>query len=251
MILRVFALIGVIAIGGTLYIILPQGMGPPAFQAAPVESGFAGYVASGAFPDPATLAPNEELGHEVFAVPEEDGVRLAAALAAAESMDGTAGMEGMSGMQMDGETAMTPEGGAAMQMDSDAAMTPPAGTAMQMGGDAAMTPPAGAAMQMGGDAAMTPPAGAAMQMGGDAAMTPEGGEPTGQAHADEGEDGESLGGDGLRVLAEGAPVDREIEIVMTEWAYSPGSIETKPGERILLKVRNGGQIPHDTTERNE
>jgi uncharacterized cupredoxin-like copper-binding protein len=128
-------------------------------------------------------------------------------------------------------------------MDGDA-MKPHAEAPMQMDGDAAMKPEGQAAMPMGGDA-MKPEGQVAMPMDGDA-MKPHAEEPAGQAHADEDGEGEGHGGGaGLKILAEGAPVDRQIVIVMTEWAYSPGSIEVKPGERILLKIRNGGQIPHE------
>ena len=221
--IRLFVLVGIVGVSLISYLVVFEAL--PETQLPPAKSLLTEFQALGVVPDPNAVVPNEELGHEIFQVPEEDGIHLAAA---EEAMGSMAGMEGMSGMKMDGDAAMKPEGEASMPMDGDA-MKPHAETTMPMEGEAAMIPEGEASMQMGGNA-----------------MKPHAEEPTGQAHADEEEEGEGHGGGaGLNILAEGAPVDREIEIVMTEWAYSPGSIEVKPGERILLKIRNGGQIPHE------
>ena len=190
--IRLFVLVGIVGVSLISYLVVFEAL--PETQLPPAKSLLTEFQALGVVPDPNAVVPNEELGHEIFQVPEEDGIHLAAA---EEAMGSMAGMEGMSGMKMDGDAAMKPKGEASMPMDGDA-------------------------MKLHAE------------------------EPTGRAHADEEEEGEGHGGGaGLDILAEGAPVDREIEIVMTEWAYSPGSIDVKPGERILLKIRNGGQIPHE------
>ncbi|MEF2548878.1 multicopper oxidase domain-containing protein [Aurantimonas sp. E1-2-R+4] len=100
MILRLFTLLGVVTVVGALYLVLPQGIGPGAFQIAPDKSSMIGYVEAGLFPDPKSLSENEEVGHGVFEEPAEDEVRIAAAR---EAM-GT--MSGMGGMQMGGDEPM-------------------------------------------------------------------------------------------------------------------------------------------------
>ncbi len=347
MILRLFTLIGVVAVAGSLYLILPQGAGPDAFQAVPEESSLAAYVAEGLFPDPDSLSENERLGHAVFEKPAEDEERIAEARAAMSAMPGMSGMQ-MSGdgtmpmggdgtMQMSGDGAMPmggdgtmpmsgngampmggdgtmPMGGETMPMGGDGTMqmggdgtmqmggdgTMPMGSdgpmpmaddetmqmggdgtmqmggdgtmpmgdgTMPMGGDGTMQMSGGETMQMGGDGTMpmggdgTMPmaGGATMQMGGDGTMTMADGETMpmtgGSAEAQMGagmtqeaaheEDEESMGGDGLRILAAGAEVDREVEITMREWGYSVSDLEVQPGERIRLTIRNDGEIPHE------
>jgi uncharacterized cupredoxin-like copper-binding protein len=253
--IRLFVLVGIVGVSLIAY--LAVFAAPPETQLPPAKSLLADFQARGVIPDPNAVVQNEEAGHGIFEVPEEDGIRLAAAVEAMASMDGMAGMEAMPGMNMDDGNAMPMEGDAMkphadipMQMEGDA-MKPEGQAVMLMDGDA-MKPEGQAAMPMDGDA-MKPEGQAAMPMDDDAmkpdgevAMQMHGEEPAGQAHGSEEEEGEGHGGGaGLNILAEGAPVDRELEIVMTEWAYSPASIEVKPGERILLKIRNGGQIPHE------
>jgi uncharacterized cupredoxin-like copper-binding protein len=62
------------------------------------------------------------------------------------------------------------------------------------------------------------------------------------------EEGEHMGGRGLRILtprqAKGR-VDREITLSMKEWGFESGNLTVKAGETIRLIVRNTGNIPHE------
>jgi hypothetical protein len=279
--IRLFVPFGIV--GVLLVAFLATYAMAPEFQMTPTVSLLEEFQAKGVTPDPNAVVENEEVEHSIFDVPEEDRARMAAAQQAMGSMEGTAGIEGMSGMQMDGD-AMKPEGEAAMQMDGDAmkpegeatmqmdgdAMKPEGETAMQMDGGE-MKPHAETTMQMDGDAAEKPHAETAMQMDGDAmkpegeaAMQMDGGEMKPHAettmqmdggeiepHADEpgeqahAEEAEGhAGGAGLAIAEEG-PFDREINLTMTEWGYSDINIEVKKGERIRFNITNGGKIPHE------
>jgi uncharacterized cupredoxin-like copper-binding protein len=132
MILKQFAALGVVAVVGSLYLILPQGVGPTAMQSAPATSSLAAYVKQGLFPEPGSLVENEKLGHEVFEEPEEDEKRIAAARAGMGSMPGMqmGGMK-MDGMKMDGGMKMSD----AMKMDGGMKMS----DAMKMDGSMKMS----------------------------------------------------------------------------------------------------------------
>ncbi len=271
MILRLFTLLGVVAVVGALYLVLPQGIGPGAFQIAPDKSSMIGYVEAGLFPDPKSLSEDEEVGHGVFEEPAEDEVRIAAAR---EAM-GT--MSGMGGMQMGGDEPMDmAEDGAAsvneeqttQAADNDMAAMPgmnndavdsastPAAAPMEMATEQPSQPADGSMAAMPGmndDTADSPstPADAPMAMATE--QTPQ---PTDNGMAampgmgvkvEENHDveAETAGDDGLVILAADASFDRKVEISMREWGYSLSQPEVQPGERIRLNIRNDGNIPHE------
>ena len=93
-----------------------------------------------------------------------------------------------------------------------------------------------AGMKMDGTEKMPSDAGDAMEMPG-----------TGEAMKmpEEEEAGMAAAAGLVIVEDDGGPVDREIELVMSEWKFSDMNIEVKPGERIRFRVRNGGEIPHE------
>ncbi|HDZ75153.1 MAG TPA: hypothetical protein ENH55_20770 [Aurantimonas coralicida] len=301
MILRLFTLVGVVAVAGALYLVLPQGIGPAAFQAVPDQSALAGYVEAGLFPDPDSLSENDDVGHGVFEEPAEDEARIAAA------REAMGAMPGMSGMQMDGAAPMDMAGDGAASVneeqttqaaDDDMATMPgmnndaadgastPAAAPMAMateqtpqpaddgmadmpgmtgdGADSASTsatePMAMATEQtpqpaddgtadmpgMTGDGADSAATSAAAPMEMATEKTPQ---PADNGMADmpgmTRDSADSAGGDGLVILAADASVDREIEMTMREWGYSIGELDVQPGERIRLKIRNDGEIPHE------
>ena len=233
MILRLLSLISVLSVAGTLYVLVVEA--PRAYQAVPSSSEFGKYIASGAIPDVSTLRDNEDLGHDVFEEPEEDAVRLAAIKAMLGTMNGMPGMNmGDGAMKMDDPKPEAMADPGAMKMDD------PKPEAMADAGAMKMDDPKPEAMADAGTMKMDDPKPETMADAG--AMKMDDSEP---GETEEHESTESVR-EGLRFLpVDTGNADREIEIVMTEWTYSPGSIQVKPGERILLNVRNGGQLPHE------
>lgn len=264
MILRLFTLVGVVAVAGALYLVLPQGIGPAAFQAVPDQSALAGYVEAGLFPDPDSLSENDDVGHGVFEEPAEDEARIAAA------REAMGAMPGMSGMQMDGAAPMDMAGDGAASVNEEQttqAADDDMATMPGMNNDAAdgASTPAAAPMAMAteqtpqpaddgmadmpgmtGDGADSAATSAAAPMEMATEKTPQ---PADNGMADmpgmTRDSADSAGGDGLVILAADASVDREIEMTMREWGYSIGELDVQPGERIRLKIRNDGEIPHE------
>ncbi|WP_206453274.1 multicopper oxidase domain-containing protein [Aurantimonas marina] len=227
MILRLFTLVGVVAIAGALYLVLPQGIGPAAFQAVPDQSALAGYVEAGLFPDPDSLSENDDVGHGVFEEPAEDEARIAAA------REAMGAMPGMSGMQMDGAAPMDMAGDGAALVNEEQTTQP-------TNDDMAAMPGMNDEAADSGSTSTDAP----MEM-----ATEQTAQPADDGVADmpgmSGEVPDNAGGDGLVVLAADASVDREIEMTMREWGYSIGELDVQPGERIRLKIRNAGEIPHE------
>jgi uncharacterized cupredoxin-like copper-binding protein len=56
------------------------------------------------------------------------------------------------------------------------------------------------------------------------------------------------GGGGLALVAPGMPMAasaRTVQIEMSEWGFSPASLDVKHGELVRLVVRNTGNMPHE------
>jgi uncharacterized cupredoxin-like copper-binding protein len=56
------------------------------------------------------------------------------------------------------------------------------------------------------------------------------------------------GGGGLALVAPGMPMAasaRTVPIEMSEWGFSPASLDVKHGELVRLVVRNTGNMPHE------
>jgi len=210
--IRVFVVVALV--GGLVIAYLTTMAVGPISQLPPSESLLTDFRAEGYVPKSVNLAMDEtaeDLG--VFTVPAEDKVQLAAAIAAAGTMD-------MSGSG-DAAAAMTNADGSTMDMsgsgDAAAPMTNADGSTMDMSGS--------------GDAAapMTNADGSTMDMSGSAtaAVMP------------------MPKGEGGLAFAEDGAFDREIVLTMAEWKFSEMAIDVKPGERIKFTVKNGGQIPHE------
>ncbi|NOZ32819.1 MAG: multicopper oxidase domain-containing protein [Alphaproteobacteria bacterium] len=247
MVMKFFALVGLVAVIGGLYLILPQGIGPTAFQMAPARSAIPAYIEEGLFPEPASLVNNEAIGHAIFENPAEDAERIAEAQARmAETMPGMDMDNGGAEMDMD-------NGGAEMDMAATGEAEMPAD--MNMGNAEPEMDNGGAGMDNGGAGMDMPATGEAdtmrsaeaemdMAATGEAEMPADMNMNTAEVVHDE-EGAEEMVSGGLIILAQNAAVDREIEIDMREWGYSLGELEVNPGERIRLTIRNAGEIPHE------
>lgn len=104
MILRVFLIFTVVLLGGTAYFIVIEH--PPAVQIPPRVAEVTRFQKEGVIPT-GDIEENNEVGHGIFEIPEEDKAMLEAAMA---NMGNMPGME-MGGMIMaEGETLTMAEG---------------------------------------------------------------------------------------------------------------------------------------------
>ena len=264
MVIRAWLVVGILIIGVAWYLTVLAP--PPAFQAT-ASSSLDGYRQAGLMPQVGTLEMSTAIGHEVFELPAADAEHLKEE--AASQMASMPGMN-MPGMNMGGQQSAGGEKMPAMKMpgmNMDSAKAeaehsekdaPTKGMAM---GDADKMP----AMKMPGmnmdSAKAEAEPGMQMKMGDAkphdeptmkmASVRPDAGhgEEAEAGHGDEGQEaaGGHSGGGGLELISanSGTPIDRTIEIKMTEWGYSPGNIEVKPGEVVRFVVTNAGNVPHE------
>ncbi len=215
--LKFFGIVGLAGYVVTAYLVT-FGVGPER-QLPPSVSLLEGFREEGFVPKNRNLAFDETAEEmQVFVVPEQDGVILAAARAS----------DPMAGMDMSGSTeGMDMSGGDTSTTTMEGMDMTGSGAApvldMDMNGDGIMDTSSASLGSMTGssDGSM-----AGMDMG---TMDMEGMQMT------EG---------GLGFAAE-AKFDREIKLSMEEWTFSDLQIDVKMGERIKFTVKNDGQIPHE------
>jgi uncharacterized cupredoxin-like copper-binding protein len=223
MVVRFTVFMGILL--GALSWVLLVPLTPPDFQASP-GSAINDARSAGLMPQPGEMTVSQDVGHEVFEVPDEDAERLAEIVAAG---GGAVEMEGMQMGEMameseadHGEKTEQPTQGMAMESEADhggEAEPPTQGMAMESEAD------------RGGEAE-PPTQGMAMESEADHGKQAEGG------HG---------GGDGLTMMDAGMAgmASRTVEIEMAEWEFSNKAITVKPGEVIRFVVRNSGNIPHE------
>jgi uncharacterized cupredoxin-like copper-binding protein len=211
------------------------------------------------------------VGHEVFEVPEADALHAGEAAAAMGSMPGM-DMPGMSASEPSehgagaadagkepahGEQPMMP-----MKVDEDAGHGEGAGMAagmksMEAGKEPAHREQAMAPMKMEEGAGHGEGAGMAAGMKSmDAGKEPAHGAQApapgmampGTEIMESAQVGGHGGGGGLKVVAPGMPMAataRTVQIEMSEWGFSPASLDVSHGELVRLVVRNTGNMPHE------
>ncbi len=211
MIVRTWLILGTLIVAGAWVLTVP--LSPPPYQASPGSFADA-YRAENFLPALGAFKDSEELGHEIFEVPETDAAQLAAV---ADS-----GGSDAPGMAM-GDSDAAPGAIVPAPTEPQAAPSPPA---MDMG---KQMPAQSAPSAMPGMTANDSGAMPGMTMGGEA-----------------GEEG-SMAGFGLAVVppAMAAMAARTIEVEMGEWGFKPARVEVKPGETVRFVVRNTGQLPHE------
>ena len=231
MIIRVWVIAGILIVSLAWFLTYPAS--PPDFQMPPSVSAIDGYRTAKLIPAAGSLRMSDEIGHEVFEIPETDAARMKEAMASAN---------GMTGMQMDMPS---------MKMDMPTAKQESA--KMDMPGMKMDMPTAkqeSARMDMPGMKMDMP----GMKMDMQAAKQDD----DHGAKADAGEGGaeHGTGAPGLTILASGPAGGqgvgaasykgaRRIDLAMQEWGYSPAMLRIKTGEVVRLIVSNKGRMPHE------
>jgi len=274
MIIRIWATLMVLVVGGVWLLAIP-------FSPAPIlKTGtvISEYRAMGLVPDVGNITEAEDLGHGVFEVPAEDAGHLAT-----ESAKGNMNASSMPGMKMEGQTMpkQTQQSMAMPEMDSTSGMKM-TDKSMPKSSDMATDGPAMsgmAGMKMVGET-MPKPTGMtsdATVSGGKMDMAPQGTanqkmpvmmkqsmsagndgpkESSGSMNTtDHGGDDAS---DGLVLIAQGSPaevdeilvkkgiaVDTTSVVNMVEWGFDSGMVMVKPGQKVRMKITNTGNIPHE------
>ena len=252
MIMRFYLIAGVILLGATSYFIVIQQ--EPSFQEAPAMSSLVQLQRENVLPT-GPFEENEELEHDVFDVPPMDEMMLEQAMSDMDMGDMDMSQSDGSTMKMaDGSTMpmadMAPADSGTMEM-ADGATMPMADMAPADSGTMEMAD--GATMPM---ADMAPADTGTMKMA-DGSTMPM----ADMAPADTGTmemaDGSTMpmadmamvtvctGESGLGFCDDGQAFDREIDISMSEWAFSDLGIEVQVGERIQFNVRNDGKVLHE------
>ena len=252
MIMRFYLIAGVILLGATSYFIVIQQ--EPSFQEAPAMSSLVQLQRENVLPT-GPFEENEELEHDVFDVPPMDEMMLEQAMSDMDMGDMDMSQSDGSTMEMaDGSTMpmadMAPADSGTMEM-ADGATMPMADMAPADSGTMEMAD--GATMPM---ADMAPADTGTMKMA-DGSTMPM----ADMAPADTGTmemaDGSTMpmadmamvtvctGESGLGFCDDGQAFDREIDISMSEWAFSDLGIEVQVGERIQFNVRNDGKVLHE------
>ena len=273
MIMRFYLIAGVILLGATSYFIVIQQ--EPSFQEAPAMSSLVQLQRENVLPT-GPFEENEEQEHDVFDVPPMDEMMLEQAMSDMDMGDMDMSQSDGSTMEMaDGSTMpmadMAPADSGTMEMADGATMPmadmPPADTGtMEMADGSAMpmadmAPADTGTMEMADGSAMpmadmAPADTGTMEMADGSAMPM-----ADMAPADSGTmkmaDGSTMpmadmamvtactGESGLGFCDDGQAFDREIDISMSEWAFSDLGIEVQVGERIQFNVRNDGKVLHE------
>ncbi len=278
MIWKIWTILMVIFVGGVWLLAIPYSPEPILKTGTVIPI----YRAMGMVPEQGKITVSEDIGHDVFEVPPTDAEHLKEAMATmntgGQGMEGMAKptAEGMAGMKtedqaMEGMAKPTAEGMAEMKTEDQAmeGMAKPTAEGMAgmktegqaMEGMAKPTAEGMAGMKTEGQAmeGMAEKAGEHAEEG----MAKEAGKHAeeGEVHAKEEEAGGHGGGsvaEGLVVVAQGtiAEVDAALAakglkvntvaiVDMKEWGFETGMVSGMPGQRIRLKVRNTGNIPHE------
>jgi uncharacterized cupredoxin-like copper-binding protein len=208
--MRFYLIAGVILLGATSYFIVIQQ--EPSFQEAPAMSSLVQLQRENVLPT-GPFEENEELEHDVFDVPPMDEMMLEQAMS---DMD----MGDMDMSQSDGSTMKMADGSTMPMAD----MAPADSGTMEMA-DGSTMPMADMAPADTGTMKMAD--GSTMPMADMAMVTA------------------CTGESGLGFCDGGQAFDREIDISMSEWAFSDLGIEVQVGERIQFNVRNDGKVLHE------
>ena len=263
MVIRAWLVVGVLLIGVAWYLTVFAPL--PSVQAT-APSAIDTYRQAGLMPPAGAVKMSTSIGHEVFELPAADAEHLkeaeASQMASIPGMNMGDGASSGSSMQMQMDDDKP---GAQMQMD-DAKP----GSSMQMQMDDAKPAEEQAMPGMNMEAAKAdadhgekdePMKGMAMDKPAEEQAMPgmntAGAKPEAD-HAEEAEaghgddeaeagEGGHAGGGGIELVSANSntSVDRVIEVKMTEWGYSPGTVMVKPGEVVRFVVTNAGTIPHE------
>ena len=223
MILRIWLILGTLIVVAAWVLTVP--LSPPPRQASPGSFTDA-YRKTALLPGAGALQLSEEIGHEVFEVPDTDAAHLAAAMAA--------GNAGMAGMATGEHGTMSGMAGSAPAAPGSAAPSPPA---MEKGQQMPAGPPPAAMPGMSSGEHGAIPGMAAHEPGAMPGMV-MGREESEEAH---------VGGYGLALVpaAMTGMAARTVEVEMREWGFEPAAVEVTAGEVIRFVVRNRGHLPHE------
>lgn len=246
MIFRSWLTFTVIVLAVSLYLVV--GVTPPDYQAPPGLNSIERYRAAKLLPAADALELSDQIGHEVFDIPEEDFVRQAKLVGSSSKMQAMS----MDGTEMQMMTMDSMESNEMTMEMNDTTMD-------QMGAIEAESMNSAVEEHHSEDGGAMPNAGhtetaeeisiqAAGEKHGEAEEMHE------QTAAPGGHGGERNAG--ITVLAQGSPeevamalqgvkIDRTVIITMDEWTYDPMSVNVETGEVVKLLLRHEGSVPHE------